>query len=95
MAQYRHTVEQPYYQARLGPPKMDPALRIDEGYSEDTRSQDEADSPMRMDPVAEGTLSQSWSSTAGVSHQIMSLSETERSGMIMRIPRSLKSSAYD
>ena len=84
MAHYRHPVEQPIYQARFAPSKMDPSLRIDEGYSEDTRSQDGAESPMRMDPIGEGSLTQSWSSTAGVSHQIMSLSEVERSGMTMK-----------
>ncbi|KAL8813479.1 MAG: hypothetical protein Q9223_007023, partial [Gallowayella weberi] len=72
---------------------MDPSLRIDEGYAEDTRSQDEADSPMRMDPLAEATLSQSWSSTAGVSHQIMSLSEAERSDFVYSILRTLRTSS--
>ncbi|KAL8954634.1 MAG: hypothetical protein Q9183_007009 [Haloplaca sp. 2 TL-2023] len=58
---------------------MDAALKIDEGYSEDTRSQDDTDSPMRMDAMGDGALSQTWSSAAGVPHQIMSLSEAERS----------------
>ncbi|KAL8869351.1 MAG: hypothetical protein Q9174_004336 [Haloplaca sp. 1 TL-2023] len=61
---------------------MDAALKIDEGYSEDARSQDDTDSPMRMDPMGDGALSQSWLSAAGVPHQIMSLSETERSGRL-------------
>lgn len=86
MAQYSDAVGQHLYQARFGPAKMDASSRIDEGYSEDTRSQDGADSPMRMDPIGDASLPQSWSSTAGVSHQIMSLSEAERSRMTMNTP---------
>ncbi|KAL8727827.1 MAG: hypothetical protein Q9181_005571, partial [Wetmoreana brouardii] len=81
MAQYQNTVDQrPYYQPRFVPSKMDASLKIDEGYSEDTRSQDDLDSPMRLDSMGDGNLSQAWSSAAGVPHQIMSLSEMERSG---------------
>ncbi|KAL8647844.1 MAG: hypothetical protein Q9226_006264 [Calogaya cf. arnoldii] len=72
---------------------MDSSSRIDEGYSEDTRSQDGADSPMRTDPVGEASLPQSWSSTAGVSHEIMSLSETERSDFVYSILRTLRTSS--
>ncbi|KAL8725376.1 MAG: hypothetical protein Q9166_007392 [cf. Caloplaca sp. 2 TL-2023] len=72
---------------------MDPSLRIDEGYSEDTRSQDDVDSPIRTDSIGEGTLPQSWSSTAGVSHQIMSLSEAERSDFVYSILRTLRTSS--
>ncbi|KAL8666096.1 MAG: hypothetical protein Q9168_007565 [Polycauliona sp. 1 TL-2023] len=82
MAQYRQALEHQFYQARFAPSKMDSSSKIDEGYSEDTRSQDGADSPMRMDSVGDASLQQSWSSTAGVSHQIMSLGEAERSGTI-------------
>ena len=74
------TDQRPYYQPRFVPLKMDATLKIDEGYSEDTRSQDDTDSPMRMDSMGDGALSQTWSSAAGVPHQIMSLSEAERSG---------------
>ncbi|KAI4230616.1 MAG: hypothetical protein LQ349_006147 [Xanthoria aureola] len=93
MAQYSDAVGQHLYQARFGPAKMDASSRIDEGYSEDTRSQDGADSPMRMDPIGDASLPQSWSSTAGVSHQIMSLSEAERSHFVYNILRTLRTSS--
>ncbi|KAL8884034.1 MAG: hypothetical protein Q9215_007831 [Flavoplaca cf. flavocitrina] len=72
---------------------MDSSSRIDEGYSEDTRSQDGADSPMRMDSIGDPSLQQSWSSIAGVSHQIMSLSEAERSDFVYSILRTLRTSS--
>ena len=36
--------------------KMDPSYKVDEGYSEDTRSQDDPDSPMRMEQGGDETL---------------------------------------
>ncbi|KAL9001268.1 MAG: hypothetical protein Q9169_000159 [Polycauliona sp. 2 TL-2023] len=72
---------------------MDSSSRIDEGYSEDTRSQDGTDSPMRMDSIGDVSLEQSWSSTAGVSHQIMSLGEAERSDFVYSILRTLRTSS--
>ena len=36
--------------------KMDPSYKVDEGYSEDTRSQDDTDSPMRMEPGGDDML---------------------------------------
>ncbi|KAL9601934.1 MAG: hypothetical protein Q9219_002158 [cf. Caloplaca sp. 3 TL-2023] len=64
---------------------MDSSLRIDEGYSEDVRSQDDPDSPMRLDTMSEGPLSQPWSMVAGIPPQVMALNETERSVLIDRV----------
>lgn len=81
----------PFYQPRFVHSKIDPSLRIDEGYSEDTRSQDDPDSPMRLDSINEGALSQPWSAPGGIPPQIMSLSETERSGKNVKNPKDLRS----
>ncbi|KAL8763263.1 MAG: hypothetical protein Q9184_000903 [Pyrenodesmia sp. 2 TL-2023] len=79
MAGYQNPLEQrPTYQPRFAAIKMDPSLKIDEGYSEDARSDPE--SPMGLDTVSEAALSQSWSAAAGIPPQIMALNEAERSG---------------
>ncbi|KAI4242492.1 MAG: hypothetical protein LQ352_007229, partial [Teloschistes flavicans] len=94
MAQYQNPADhRPYYQPRFVPSKVDPLLKIDEGYSEDTRSQDDPDSPMRLDTLSDGNLPQSWSSTAGVPHQIMMLTEAERSNFVYSILRTLRTSS--
>lgn len=90
MAQYQNAADhRPYFQPRFVPSKVDPLLKIDEGYSEDTRSQDDPDSPMRMDALGESNLTQSWSSAAGVPHHIMMLSEVERSSKAIRLSLTL------
>lgn len=81
MAGYPNPVGQrPTYQPRFATTKMDPSLKIDEGYSEDARSLDDPESPMGLDTVSECALSQSWSVAAGIPPQIMALNEAERSG---------------
>ncbi|KAL8826687.1 MAG: hypothetical protein Q9170_007306 [Blastenia crenularia] len=72
---------------------MDPSLRIDEGYSEDARSQDDPDSPMGVDAMSEGVLSQPWSAAVGIPPEILSLSETERSDLVYSILRTLRTSS--
>ncbi|KAL8933217.1 MAG: hypothetical protein Q9216_006467 [Gyalolechia sp. 2 TL-2023] len=73
---------------------MDTSLRIDEGYSEDTRSQEDPESPMRLDAISEGALSQPWSIQGGIPPQIMALSETERSGKSVEdVLRTLRTSS--
>lgn len=83
------------YQPRFVSTKMDPSLKIDEGYSEDARSQDDPDSPMRLDAMSDGVLSQSWSVAAGIPAQIMALSEAERSGTITRCPHEIHEVSTD
>ncbi|KAL8715318.1 MAG: hypothetical protein Q9225_006416 [Loekoesia sp. 1 TL-2023] len=73
---------------------MDPSLKIDEGYSEDARSQDDPDSPMRLDAMSEGSLSQPWSLSAGIPPQIMALSETERSDPVTVLPPEITSEIF-
>ena len=50
--------------------KMDPSYKVDEGYSEDTRSQDDSDSPMRMEPGGDDVLFDA----------VMALGDGEKSG---------------
>ena len=67
------------YQARVFPPmvstKMDPSYKVDEGYSEDARSQDDSDSPMRMETGGDDMLP-----TQTIFDTVMALSEGEKSG---------------
>ena len=59
-------------------PVMDTSYKIDEGYSEETRSQDDLDSPMGMDANTEDMIP---TPLRLAMDSIMSLSETEKSGM--------------
>jgi len=63
-------------------PHMDTSYKIDEGYSEETRSQDELDSPMRLDSSGEGMVS---TSMRLAMDSIMSLSEESKSGMTLAV----------
>ncbi len=55
--------------------KMYPSYRVDEGYSEDTRSQDDLDSPMRMESGADDMLQIQIASDAA-----MALNDGEKGG---------------
>ena len=67
------------YQARVFPPmvstKMYTSYKVDEGYSEDTRSQDDPDSPMRSEPGGDDMLQKEM-----ISDAILALGEGEKSG---------------
>ena len=67
------------FQARAFPPivttKMYASYKVDEGYSEDTRSQDDPDSPMRMEPGGDDMLQ-----THMAYNAVMALSDGEKSG---------------
>lgn len=56
-------------------PKMYASYKVDEGYSEDTKSQDDPDSPMRMEPGGEDTLQNPM-----IGDAVMALAEGEKSG---------------
>lgn len=76
------------YQGNARPCGIVPAFKVDEGYSEDTRSQDDVDSPARFDlMVADTTISMRMLS--GLPEGIMALSEAERSGMFTRFASTL------
>ena len=55
--------------------KMYTSYKLDEGYSEDTRSQDDSDSPMRSEPGGDEMLQKEM-----ISDAIIALSEGEKSG---------------
>lgn len=57
---------------------MDTSYKIDEGYSEETRSQDELDSPMRLEPTTDEMIQNAMRLAMG---NIMSWKEDDRSGM--------------
>ena len=67
------------YQASAFPPmvstKMDSSYKVDEGYSEDTRSQDDTDSPMRMETGGDDMLS-----AQAIVDTVIALNEGEKSG---------------
>lgn len=67
------------YQARafpsMVPTKMDSSYKVDEGYSEDTRSQDDSDSPMRMETGGDDMLS-----AQAIVDTVIALNEGEKSG---------------
>ena len=69
------------YQRNARPCEVVSAFKVDEGYSEDNRSQDDADSPtnfelMATDPNMPARM------LAGLPEGIMALSEAERSGKL-------------
>ena len=57
------------------PTKMDSSYKVDEGYSEDTRSQDDSDSPMRMETGGDDMLS-----AQAIVDTVIALNEGEKSG---------------
>ena len=64
--------------------KMDSSYKVDEGYSEDTRSQDGLESPMGMDsqgPESANLLQPHIMSAAGLTSAVSSFSEAEKAGM--------------
>lgn len=62
------------YQKTYASSIIDPSFKVDEGYSEETRSQDDVDSAMRLDIAIPAPM------VVGLPEGIMALSEAERSG---------------
>ncbi len=60
---------------------MEASYKMDEGYSEDTRSQDGCDSPMGMDSGGDGLLQSQIMSATGLSAAVLALSEAEKAGI--------------
>lgn len=61
--------------------KMEASYKMDEGYSEDTRSQDGSDSPMAMESGSDNLLQSQIMSATGLSAAVLALSEAEKAGM--------------
>lgn len=68
------------YQGSARSCEIVPAFKVDEGYSEDNRSQDDADSPAKFELLATSTH-MPVRMLASLPEGIMALSEAERSGM--------------
>ncbi|KAL9612455.1 MAG: hypothetical protein Q9167_002964 [Letrouitia subvulpina] len=73
--------------------KLDPSFKIDEGYSEDARSQDDPDSPMKIESSMADVFSSTWATGASIPEQILALNETDRSEFVYRVLRTLRTSS--
>ena len=71
------------FSASIIPAKLD-LYKVDEGYSEDTRSQDGSEQSAMMDmrEARDGSLHAQATLAASLEHAVRGLSEYERSGMI-------------
>ena len=58
------------------------AFKLDEGYCDDTKSQDDADSSMILTPPVEASMALSMPSLAALSQVVFSMDNEERSGTI-------------
>lgn len=72
----------PIYHKNYLSPCVDPSFKVDEGYSEETRSQDDVDSPMRLDSASNEMKTIPVPMVASLPEGIMALNEAERSGML-------------
>ena len=59
---------------------MDGSFKVDEGYSEETRSLDDGDSTMGMEPRPASSIGLLPSPLLALQNAVMSLNETQRSG---------------
>ena len=65
--------------------KMEAAYKVDEGYSEETRSQEGIDSPMPMDAEDENGILGQFSLGPGLQDAVMALGENERRGECLSV----------
>lgn len=65
---------------RLMAAKADSSYKLDEGYSEETRSQDGIDSPMRIDAGEESALLAQLPLGSSLQDAVLALGEHERRG---------------
>ncbi|KAI4215858.1 MAG: hypothetical protein LQ351_001846 [Letrouitia transgressa] len=94
MAAFSSVLSQAQYLSQpLMTPKMDPSFKIDEGYSEDARSQDDPDSPMKMESSVADIFSSPWAMGGSIPEQILALSESDRSEFVYRVLRTLRTSS--
>ena len=77
------TSQGPVASPHLQLPTMDMSYRIDEGYSEETRSQDDMESPMRLEANTDEMLP---TSLRLAMDTIMSLEESDKCGMNKKSP---------
>lgn len=70
------------FRSRCPDPPMDTSFKVDEGYSEETRSQDGINTPNDLDLGHADIASAAISSMAGLPEWVLTLNEAERSGML-------------
>ena len=70
------------FRARCPEPSMDTSFKVDEGYSEETRSQDGSNTPSDLDLARGDMASAAISSMARLPESVLSLNEAQRSGTI-------------
>lgn len=70
------------FRSRCPDPPMDTSFKVDEGYSEETRSQDGTNTPTDLDLGQADMTSAAISSMAGLPEWVLTLNEMERSGTI-------------
>lgn len=68
------------YRTSFQPPQMQTPFKLDEGYSEETRSQTGSDNAMEPEYMAGVLTSQNFTSLVGLPDWIMTLGEHQRSG---------------
>ncbi|KAI9814600.1 MAG: hypothetical protein M1827_003156 [Pycnora praestabilis] len=87
-------VSQPQpFQSTFAPSPMQTSFKLDEGYSEETRSQSDSDSIMRSDSRAENRVEHGPASSNGLPDWILALSEADRSELAHSVLRSLRTSS--
>ena len=72
----------PLYQTVFATSKMDCTFKLDEGYSEETRSENDLDSPMRLETIPDEAVAVPVNASPALPPAILALSEAERSGKI-------------
>ncbi|MCJ1402247.1 hypothetical protein MMC11_005467 [Xylographa trunciseda] len=68
-------------------------FKLDEGYSEETRSQDDGDSTMGAEPRSSDPIAASLSPLVGLPDAVMALTEAERSEYVYNVLRTLPTSS--
>lgn len=63
--------------------KMEPAYKVDEGYSEETKSQEGTDSPIPMDADDENAILGQFPLGSGLQDAVLALGENERKGKFL------------
>lgn len=73
------------FRSRCPDPSMDTSFKVDEGYSEETRSHDGINTPTDLDLGHADISSAAISSMAGLPEWVLTLNEAERSGTITHL----------
>ncbi|KAA6410953.1 MAG: hypothetical protein FRX48_05264 [Lasallia pustulata] len=81
------------FRARCPEPSMDTSFKVDEGYSEETRSQDGSNTPSDLDLTRADMASAAISSMARLPQSVLTLNEAQRSEFAYNVLLSLRTSS--